>query len=368
MHLADRIRIDEAFPDPPCVPPRRLTLMPDLRVGLIGFGLAGRAFHAPLIASTPGLRLDAVVTRSPERSADVRARYPGTQVVGAAGDLWDRGLDLVVVASPNETHVPLARAALEAGCAVVVDKPLAPTAAEAQTLLDDAERRGLALVPFHNRRWDDDFLTLRRLVASGALGDVWRLESRFERWRPQVGTGWRESAAPGVAGGLLYDLGAHLVDQSLVLLGPATHVYAELDARRDGAAVDDDAFVALRHASGARSHLWASAAAGQAGPRLRALGSESAFTSFGMDAQEAALRGTLPPVRPPARLGAGEAARDVALEPGDYGQFYGRLRDALIGRGTVPVHAADAVAALVVIEAAQRSAREGVVVRLRAGG
>jgi predicted dehydrogenase len=207
-----------------------------LRVGLIGYGLAGSAFHAPLIAATPGMELAAVVTANPERARQVRERYPGAVVVDSAERLWERApdLDLTVVATPNRTHVPLAVAALDAGLAVVVDKPLATTAEDGRRLADEARRRGLLLSVFQNRRWDGDFLTLRRLIGEGALGEVHRFESRFERWRPTPKTGWREQGDPAEAGGVLFDLGAHLIDQALVLFGPARRVYAELDRRRPG--------------------------------------------------------------------------------------------------------------------------------------
>jgi predicted dehydrogenase len=177
-----------------------------------------------------------------------------------------------VVAAPNRAHVPLARTAIDLGKAVVVDKPLALTAAEGRALVDAARARGVLLTVFQNRRWDGDLLTVRRLLTEGALGDVYRFESRFERWRPTPKPGWRESGAPEEGGGVLVDLGSHLVDQAASCSGPVSQVYAELDRRRPGVQVDDDAFVALTHASGVRSHLWMSAVAAQLGPRLRVLG------------------------------------------------------------------------------------------------
>ncbi|HSX96525.1 MAG TPA: Gfo/Idh/MocA family oxidoreductase, partial [Streptomyces sp.] len=206
------------------------------RVALVGYGLAGSVFHAPLIAATEGLTLDTVVTSHPERRAQARAEFPEVRFAATVDELWGRAdeLDLVVVASPNKTHVPVATAALEAGLAVVVDKPVAGTAAEARELAALADSRGLLLSVFQNRRWDNDFLTLRGLLADGELGEVRRFESRFERWRPQLKGGWRESGDPAEIGGLLYDLGSHVVDQALTLFGPATLVYAESDLRRPG--------------------------------------------------------------------------------------------------------------------------------------
>ncbi|KUN83139.1 oxidoreductase [Streptomyces bungoensis] len=351
-----------------------------LRVGLIGYGLAGSVFHAPLIAATEGLALDTVVTANPERQEQARSQYPDVRPVAGPDELFDRAgeLDLVVIASPNRTHVPLATAALKAGLPVVVDKPVAGTAAEARELAALAEERGLLLSVFQNRRWDNDFLTLRKLLADGELGDVWRFESRFERWRPRPKGGWRESGDPAEIGGLLYDLGSHVVDQALVLFGPATEVYAETDVRRPGAEADDDTFIALTHASGVRSHLYVSATTAQLGPRFRVLGSRAGYVKYGLDPQEAALREGLRPgpagwgVEPESlwgRLGSGESpvtggGRPVPTLPGDYPAYYAAVAAALTSAGPDPVPALEAAAALDVLEAARRSARDKVTVTL----
>ncbi|WP_055590758.1 Gfo/Idh/MocA family oxidoreductase [Streptacidiphilus griseoplanus] len=345
-----------------------------LRVGLVGYGLAGSAFHAPLIATTPGMRLEAVVTASPERRAQLHREHPGARAVDTPEQLLDGSVDLVVVASPNRTHVPLARAALDAGLPVVVDKPLAGTAAEAAALADLAEQRGLLLTVFQNRRWDNDFLTVRRLVADGALGRVHRFESRFERWRPQIKAGWRELPDPAEIGGTMYDLGSHLVDQALTLFGPAATVYAEIDAVRTDAAVDDDSFIALTHTSGVRSHLWMSAITAQLGPRLRVLGDRAGYVKYGLDPQEAALRdGRRPgdgapwgaePESAHGLLGTTDGTRPVPTEAGDYPAFYHGVAAALRDGAPVPVDPRDAVAALAVLEAARRSAATGTTVHL----
>jgi predicted dehydrogenase len=344
-----------------------------VRVGLIGYGLAGAAFHAPLIAAVPELRLAAIVTSSAERGRQARERHPGASIVAGVDELW-RGadaLDLVVVATPNRTHVPLAMAALEAGLAVVVDKPIAAEPEDAARLIDEAARRRLLLTVFQNRRWDGDFLTLTRLIAEGRLGEVARFESRFERWRPTPKPGWRERREPDEAGGILYDLGSHLIDQALVLFGPAAAVYAEIHARRSGVEVDDDAFVAITHRSGVRSHLWMSAVAAQGGPRFRVLGDAAAYTKLGLDVQEARLRAGEPAggadwgEEPEERwgvLGAEPALQPVRTEPGDYLSFYAGLARALRDGTPPPVDPADAVAALHVIRAARASAAENRVV------
>jgi scyllo-inositol 2-dehydrogenase (NADP+) len=353
-----------------------------LRVGLIGYGLAGSVFHAPLIAATEGLVLDTVSTSDPERQAQARAEHPQVTTVGSPEAVLDRagGLDLIVLATPNKTHVPLATAALEAGLPVVVDKPLAATAAEAEKLAALADDRGLLLSVFQNRRWDNDFRTVRRLVEDGALGDVQRFESRFERWRPRPKGGWRESGDPAEVGGLLYDLGSHLADQALTLFGPVASVYAESDVRRPGAEADDDTFIALTHANGVRSHLWVSATTAQLGPRFRVLGSRAGYVKYGLDPQEAALREGLRPgqggagwgVEPESgwgRLGSGESPQTgggepVETLPGDYPAYYAAIAHALRTGGQPPVTALEAAAALRVLEAAKLSAAEGRTVRI----
>ncbi|MFE3452192.1 Gfo/Idh/MocA family oxidoreductase [Nonomuraea sp. NPDC059194] len=345
--------------------------MSEIRVGLVGYGTAGAVFHAPLIHATPRLRLAAVVTRDPDRAAEVSSRY-GAAVMKDADDLWPR-CDLAVIASPNRTHIPLATAALDAGRPVVVDKPLARTAQEARDLVELAAKKRLMLTVFQNRRWDGDFLTLRRLVAEGALGDVHRLESRFERWRPVPKGGWRESGGADEVGGLLYDLGSHLVDQALQLLGPVREVYAESDVRREGVGADDDSFLALTHASGARSHLWVSALAGRLGPRFRVLGSSAAYVKHGLDVQEEQLRAGAVPDDPGfgadpeerwGSLGTVDSAERVRTEPGSYLDFYQAVAACLVSGSAPPVDPRDVVDALTVIEAAHRSATEHTVIRI----
>ncbi|MFF0716991.1 Gfo/Idh/MocA family oxidoreductase [Streptomyces bauhiniae] len=352
-----------------------------LRVGLIGYGLAGSVFHAPLIAATDGLVLDTVVTSNPERQEQARAEFPDVRVAATPDELFERAgeLDLIVIASPNKTHVPLATAALKAGLPVVVDKPISGTAAEARELAALADEHGVLLSVFQNRRWDNDFLTLRKLLADGALGDVWRFESRFERWRPQPKGGWRESGDPAEIGGLLYDLGSHVVDQAITLFGPVTEVYAEAVVRRDGAETDDDTFLALTHANGVRSHLYVSATTAQLGPRFRVLGSRAGFVKYGLDPQEAALRdGARPGIESAwgveeeslwGRLGAGESpvtggGTAVETVPGDYPAYYAAVAAAVRGTGPNPVTALEAAETLDVLEAARRSARDKVTVTL----
>ena len=346
-----------------------------VRTAIVGYGLAGSIFHAPLIAATDGLALTTVVTSNAARAAAAQQRYRDVAVVSTVDEVWRRrrDIDLVVIASPNDTHVPLARAALDAGLPVVIDKPVAATAAGADELRTAAAERGLLVSVYHNRRWDGDFRTLQGLLDQGTLGDVHRFESRYERWRPDVDvTAWRERADAEIAGGLLFDLGSHLVDQALTLFGPVTSVYAELAAVRSGARVDDDMFVALTHINGVRSHLWSSAVAADLGPRLRVLGTAASYVKYGMDVQEAALRAGGTPRDPGwgaepesawGRLGTPGDTHPVATQPGAYQDYYRAIRDAVRSGTPPPVTIDQAIDVMAVLEAARRSAVAGVTIR-----
>ena len=340
-----------------------------LRAAIAGYGLAGADFHAPLIGSTPGLEVGAIVTSNPERASRASSEHPHATVVAGLDEALATGdLDLAVIATSNRVHAEQARAALDAGLAVVVDKPLTPTAAEARDLVERAARAGLPLTVFLNRRWDSDHLTVRRLIDAGELGDVHRYESRFERWRPDPKPGaWREETPPEEGGGLLLDLGPHLVDQALQLFGPASSVRGEIASRRGGA--DDDDFVAIEHASGVVSHLWMSVLAEEPGPRLRVLGDRAEFVVDGLDGQEAKLRAGARPSdgaewgREPreswGRLLRGKDSEPVEPESGDWPRFYAELERSLREGGPPPVDPLDAVAGLEVLEAARDSAASG---------
>lgn len=346
--------------------------MPDHAVAIIGYGLAGRFFHAPLIAATAGLRVAAIVTSDPARRAQAQADHQGARLHATAEELWATAgeLDAVVIATPNDMHAPLARSAIDHGLAVVVDKPLALSAAEADELIAHAAGRGALLTVFQNRRWDSDQLTLARLIRDGGLGTVLRYESRFERWRPQPRPdAWRETSTPQQGGGQLLDLGSHLIDQALRHFGPVASVYAEIASVR-GTPADDDDFLALTHRSGVISHLRASAFTAAPGPRLRVLGSEAALIVRELDSQEDRLRaGERPdtvedwgvePEHARPRLIAGERSVPLRSERGAWQTFYALLRDALTSGdpARLPVDPRDAADTLRVIEAARRSADE----------
>jgi scyllo-inositol 2-dehydrogenase (NADP+) len=347
----------------------------DLRVALIGFGLGGAYFHAPLIAATKGLKLATVVTANPDRSAQALRDYPGVHVASEAGWIWRHAgdHDLVVISTPNRTHVTLALQALAAGLAVVIDKPFAPTAAQARQVIAAAQAKGRPLAAYHIRRWDSECRTLQRLLREERLGRVLRFESRLDRWRPEPKGSWKERGVAEEGGGLLYDIGSHLIDQALYLFGPVEQVYAELDIRRKGVESDDDVFVALKHQSGVRSHLWASVLAAEPGFRLRVMGDRGAYVKQFGDGQEARLRAGDRPGQsgwgeePPERwgiLGNGAERQAVRSEPGAYQDFYARMAAAIRDGAPVPVDPEDAVKGLEIIAAARQASADGRVARL----
>ncbi len=338
-----------------------------VRIGLVGYGFGGRWFHAPLLASAPGCAFLGVVTTSEERRALVRREHPGVALFGSLEELAAAGAEAVAISTPATTHTELTDRALDLGLAVVCDKPFALDAAAARATTERAQRLGLALAPYQNRRWDSDFTTVRTLVDRGELGTVTRFESRFERFDPEPGP-------PAAGGGTLLDFGSHLVDQALVLLGPVRSVYAEW-RQREGS-LDDDVFVALTHDGGARSHLWGSWSQSAPGPRFRVTGTVAGYEVEGpMDGQEAALLAGRTPATEGERWGAepaqrwgrlrgGAADRPVPTERGRWDTFYPAFAAAVRGEGAVPADPADAVATATVLDAARRSATEGAVVSL----
>lgn len=334
----------------------------DLHVALVGYGFAGRTFHAPLIGAVPGLRLTCVVSGD---AGKVHRDLPGMRVERDAGNaIEDGSIDLVVIATPNDTHAALARAALAAGRHVVVDKPFVLSTHEARELAAFAASCGRMLSVFHNRRWDSDFLAVRDAIEAGAVGEVVHFESRIERFRPQVRGRWRER--PGAGSGLWWDLGPHLVDQALLLFGIPDRVQADLAVQRDGAVVDDWAHVVLAYGA-RRVVLHAGMLAAGASMRFVVHGTHGSLAKAAADPQEAQLIAGLRPgddgwgVDPdPLRLyDAAGCARDRAVGPGDQSRYYARVRDALLGLGENPVGASQAVAVTAVLEAAIESARSG---------
>ncbi len=347
--------------------------MESLRVGLVGYGGAGRGIHARLLREA-GQSVTHVVTRS--RAAQVEQEWPGAVVVPDVPALLEHAgeLDLVVIASPTGEHVAHVLAALEAGVHVLVDKPLATTTADAERLVDASVAAGGRLSVFQNRRWDTEQLALRHLLETGALGPVHRFERRWERFRPEPQHRWKENDPE--AGGLLLDLGAHLVDSAVQLFGPVETVYAELAARTTPAV--DDVFLALVHASsdhgpGVISHLQAGALAGAPGPRTRVLGARAAYlvTSFEGEAtpfsvlDDAYEEGRRPgePVHEGWLVRGGERT-PVPMPTGGHHDVYREVVRWVVDGGPPPVDPADAVRTARVLDAARTSAEEGRVVRL----
>jgi len=340
--------------------------MPDvrdpIRVALIGYGFAGRTFHAPLIRAVPGLSLVLVASSDPVR---VQADLPGVAVASdPVQAATDPRVDLVVIASPNHSHAPLARAALASGRHVVVDKPLTPTLAEARELASLARGCGRMLSVFQNRRWDSDFLAVRQAIAAGRIGDVVHFESRIERYRPQVRARWREQAGP--ASGLWWDLGPHLVDQALQLFGRPRSIVASLVAQRDGAATDDWAHVVLEY-DVRRVVLHAGMLAAGAPARFIVHGSGGSLVKRGADPQETQLIAGVRPGDPawghdPDDLlwhdGAG-VVHALSSPRGDQSRYYAQVAEALRGEGSPPVTLEDALDVMAVLEAGVASAAEG---------
>lgn len=336
--------------------------MAQVGVGLVGYGVAGAAFHAPLVAAEPRLRLKAVVTSRADR---LSADHPGVAAVADLGALLaDPEVGLVVIATPNHTHAPFARAALEAGKAVVVDKPFTPTVAEAEALVTLARAKGLPLGVFHNRRWDDGFLTLRNLLADGTLGTVAQYEAHFDRFRPAKKPGWREEGGEGA--GLFYDLGPHLIDQALVLFGPPWSVTADLARQRPGVLVDDWFHLVMDHGP-LRVILHAGMLCPLPGAVLTVHGTGGSYVKHGLDPQEAVLRaggqpgpGDWAPTTEHGTLHLPDGgSRVVPTVPGDYPAFYAGVAASLLDGAPMPVTGDDAVAVMRVMEAARQSAEEG---------
>jgi predicted dehydrogenase len=337
------------------------------RVALVGYGSAGRGIHAPLL-SAAGAAPSVVVTADPARAAQVAADLPAALVVPDLDAALAVGVDLAVIASPSGVHAGNALACIEAGVAVVVDKPLATDAVGAAVVVDTAAARGVPLTVFQNRRWDAENRTLTRLLAERALGDVHRFERRWERWRPVPKNRWRETAPASEGGGILLDLGPHLVDGALHLFGPVVAVYAESAAWTTTA--EDEAFLWLEHSGGVRSHLGATSLAGAPGPRTRVLGSAGAYVVTQFEAEEHAFGGFDDVPGCTGWLVAGSMRTPVATEPGGPADFYPAVRAALaLGdprarRAAMPVDPADAVATARVLDAARTSAAERRVVDL----
>ncbi len=313
-----------------------------LNVGLVGFGFAGKTFHAPVIRVVEGLRLTTIVQRHGGGAPD--PRYADVEFVRSVDELLSRGLDLVVIATPNTSHHPIAKQCLQAGRHVVIDKPFTTTVAEADELvqLGAAQRRVLSI--YQNRRFVGDFVTLRALLSQGALGRVTMYESHFDRFRPELRAGaWREQSLPG--SGVWFDLGAHLLDQALVLFGTPQAISADIRTERDGAAADD-AFDVILHYPHMRALLRGSMLAAAPGPTFAVHGTNGSYIKYGLDPQEAALKAGRVPDEPDwdaepselyGELTGPEDTRTIPTIPSSFRHYYENVRDAILGKAPLAV-------------------------------
>lgn len=355
--------------------------MADIGVAVIGFGLGGRVFHAPFVSAVPGLKLEAIVQRKGDTAAKA---YPNTRILRSVEEaLADPAIQLVVVSTPNETHFALAKQALNAGKHVVIDKPFAATSAEAKELATLAASRKLVLAPFHNRRWDGDFLTVRKLLKEKALGRLVTFESHFDRFRPiQREATWKEAGDP--ANGMLFDLGPHLVDQVLSLFGPPTAITASVRRDRDTTEIEDAFDITLHYngETGPRMLAFcrASMLACDASPRFLLHGTHGSYKKYGLDPQEPSLEagakvprqgspeewlnepqsawGTLtiaPVLAEPGNL----ITTPIQTLPGDYRGYYANVRDAINGTAPLEVTPEDGYRLIRLLEMARESSATG---------
>jgi predicted dehydrogenase len=338
-----------------------------IRVGLIGYGFAGKTFHAPLIQSVPGLALSAIGS---SKRAILEAEYPNVLVCSADEVPNHPNVDLVVVASPNESHFPLAAAALHAGKDVVIDKPFTVTLAEARSLADIAQKNKRILSVFHNRRWDSEILATKAILATGVLGEISHYESHIDRFRPVVRQRWREDPGPGA--GLWFDLGPHLIDQALHLFGLPHGVNASFGILRTGGRTDDWAHVQLIY-DHMRVVLHASLLVSGGGPRSVLHGSRGSWAKFGADVQERQLMSGMLPDDPafgrdpnPSIVydGATGMQKEVPSPVGNQREYYSGIRDAILGKCPVPVPVKDAIAGMAILETSFESGARGRVLPL----
>ncbi|NVZ24423.1 Gfo/Idh/MocA family oxidoreductase [Pseudomonas gingeri] len=339
-----------------------------MRIGLVGYGHGGRYFHGPLLASLAGATFVGVVSRDAGRRRQLAADHPGLPAFDSLAQLVEAGVDIAVICTPLAGRRELILEAIARGIGVVSDKPFAVDAREAEELIRAARDKGVLLSVYQNRRWDSDFLTVRKLIAANALGRISRFESRMERYAPAT------VGDPG-GGGILRDFGSHLVDQALQLFGPVARVYAEVDFLAAHAGLDDDFFLSLTHRNGVVSHLWGNAVQNLPGPRFRVTGDSGSYSVDGLDVQSEAVLGGRSPKTEGERWGVeehrnwgwferGSEREKVPSERGNWPQFYRQLQEAVAGRGPVPVLPREALETTRVLDAARLSAQEARVVWL----
>ncbi len=340
-----------------------------IRTGIAGYGLGARIFHAPFLAAIEDFEITHFVQRSSTSAAEA---YPGVRIMRSVEELVALpDVDLVVITTPNATHFPLAKLALEAGKHVVVDKPMCETAAQAEQLLQVARASGKVFSVFHNRRWDGDYRTVREIARQGLLGDIHEFESHFDRYKPQLKEGsWKEEPGPGT--GMLFDLGSHLIDQALTLFGQPRRLFADLRSQRPGSRIDDNFEVILDYGR-LKATLKCGTMVREKPPRFQVLGALGAFVKHGMDPQEERLiKADVPRWRPD--LGSDPEENwgllhtvvngltykgRVETLPGDYAGYYRNVAAAIRGREALAVTPEQVVTLMKVLELARASSREG---------
>lgn len=330
-----------------------------LKVGIAGYGLAGRSFHAPILAGT-NFEVTAVLTTNDVRKRHAKEDFPTVKIVSTIEELCAQDLDLIVIASGNQVHLSQALTAINAGIPTVVDKPMGINVAQTREILDAADSAGVAVTTYFNRKWDSDILTLKRVIRDGQIGRVIRMDSRFERFRPQLNPqSWRENNSPQDGGGLLLDLMPHLISTAIECFGPANLKSSSIRSVRGGA--DDDCVLVLAHETGVESILSASAVVGAPGPRLRVIGSEGAFVVKELDPQEALLRAGKAPkdgkweegTSSQAFIHRGDSVEEFKTDPGNYASFYSLVHEAIVNKTAMPISPEEILAVAQIIDKAR---------------
>jgi len=329
------------------------------RVGISGYGLSGRYFHAPVLVGA-GFEVVGILTRNEERAAQARSDFPGATIAGSISELLSLDLDLLVIASANIVHAEEAIAGLRAGVPVVVDKPMGRTLEETEKIIAVSDETGTAVSTYFNRLFDSDALTVKKAISEGVIGNIFRLDSRFERFRPAANPqSWREVSSAAEGGGNLLDLGPHLVSLALDWFGPADVTYASVRSIRGLA--DDDVVINLKHKNGVDSYLSASAIIGADGPRIRLSGSDGSLVIQDLDSQESRLRNGEypaggvwnPPAITPAFIHRGDEVTEYPAESGNYSAFYMEVAAAISGFRPWPVTPDDALAVAKILDDAR---------------
>jgi predicted dehydrogenase len=330
-----------------------------LKVGIAGYGLAGRSFHAPILAGT-NFEVTAVLTTNDVRKRHAKEDFPTVKIVSTIEELCAQDLDLIVIASGNQVHLSQALTAINAGIPTVVDKPMGINVAQTREILDAADSAGVVVTTYFNRKWDSDILTLKRVIRDGQIGTVIRMDSRFERFRPQLNPqSWRENNSPEDGGGLLLDLMPHLISTAIECFGPANLKSSSIRSVRGGA--DDDCVLVLAHETGVESILSASAVVGAPGPRLRVIGSEGAFVVNELDPQEALLRAGKAPkdgkweedTSSQAFIHRGDSVEEFKTDPGNYASFYSLVHEAIVNKTAMPISPEEILAVAQIIDKAR---------------